>query len=272
MTTSAVGGFFGSSLPSPLRAPLHLVERLGELAVAGRFFVVSRVEPDEAEVGAGLAGSASAGEGDHLAVGRPDRIVFAVGMARDVERLPLAGGGEQPNIAVEFLVELGVYEPFAVGRPIVIGGIPAVDDVLLFGFRQIDDVQIAAFGDVGQLLAVGAQLEFAGPVEEFDQTRHLEFAVLPPELLGVLPRCPGDGEFVAEIDGEEDRLPVRRKERAGFLGGRLGDLPRLAQLGVHDPQIAAGENAISRPSLENAASVAVENTRCSDFLATRSTL
>ncbi len=143
------------------RTAFHLVERLFQLAIAGRLLVVLGPERDQADVGARIAGGAPAREGDHLAIGRPDRIALAVRMARDVEMLALAVGRDEPDVAVEILVLLGVDEPFAVGRPIVIGAAPVGEDELRLLRRQIEDAQIATATHEGEPLAVRAQLEVA---------------------------------------------------------------------------------------------------------------
>src|SRR5207248_10526097 len=83
------------------RASLHLVERLFELAVAGRLFVVLGLEVDDADIRPRLAGRAPARKRDHLAVGRPDRVELRIRMPRQIERLRLLVDRGDPDVSVE---------------------------------------------------------------------------------------------------------------------------------------------------------------------------
>ena len=82
-----------------------------ERAVAAGLLVVLGSQPDVVDVA--LSSAALAGEGDHLAVGRPDRL-SRCGMPRDVERRPRAVDRGDEDVVVEVVVSAGIDEPLAV--------------------------------------------------------------------------------------------------------------------------------------------------------------
>ena len=100
----------------------HLVDRPLERPVARPLLFVLLLQPDEVDID--LVGHAAAGEGDRLAVGRPDGRELVVGVPREVERRPRAVERRDPDVAVEVAVAVGIDEPLAVGRPVVLRRAP----------------------------------------------------------------------------------------------------------------------------------------------------